>query len=82
MNELFLPIGLNIFNSINKGKIEFIYEDFNDKIPETSKLPLIVPAISEFSQTIFPETTPSSPITTFPEVEIVPSTFPSILKSA
>jgi len=57
-------------------------EDFNDKIPETSKLPLIVPAISEFSQTIFPETTPSSPITTFPEVEIVPSTFPSILKSA
>ena len=32
MNELFLPIGLNIFNSINKGKIEFIYGDFNDKI--------------------------------------------------
>jgi len=32
MNELFLPIGLNIFNSVNKGKIEFIYEEFNNKI--------------------------------------------------
>ena len=57
-------------------------EDFNAKMPDTSKLPLIVPAISEFSQTILPDTIPSSPITTFPDVEIVPSTLPSILKSA
>lgn len=32
MNELFLPIGLNIFKPINNGKIEFIYKNFNDKI--------------------------------------------------
>ena len=57
-------------------------EDFSDNIPETSKLPFINPAISEFEHVIFPKTTPFSPTTTLPVVVIVPSTFPSILKSA
>jgi hypothetical protein len=38
--------------------------------------------MSAFAQVTFPIITPLAPITIFPEVSTLPSSFPSILKSA
>ena len=56
--------------------------DINDRVSEIRICPLIEPDMSALEQLNFPVIFPDLPTTTFPVVVILPSTLPSILKSA
>ena len=56
--------------------------DINERVSEIRICPLIEPETSALEQLNFPVIFPDLPTTTFPVVVILPSTLPSILKSA
>jgi hypothetical protein len=57
-------------------------DDFRESKSETSSSPLNLPSMSAFTHSTFPFIYPSLPMTTFPEVLTLPSSLPSIRKSA
>ena len=60
-----------------------MYEsDISERVSLISIMPEILPDISALEQLSFPVILPLLPTTTLPEVVILPSTSPSILKSA